>query len=68
MILYDGVHLVSDSSLEELHAEAERIGLKEIWFQKPACGIPHYDVFGTPAKKLTVNCTRKELVRKAVRF
>jgi hypothetical protein len=52
MILFDGVHLVSDLSLDELHkfANSPRIGLKREWFQDRR--YPHYDVFG--CKVLTV--------------
>jgi len=42
-IFTDGVHLVSDSSVDELHDFAQRIGLKREWFQdKPRS--PHYDM------------------------
>jgi predicted transglutaminase-like protease len=35
-------HMVSDS-LEELHAMAEKIGMKREWFQDKG-SMPHYDV------------------------
>lgn len=39
-------HLATDSSLEELHAMATRLGLKREWFQdKP--NAPHYDLVPT---------------------
>lgn len=42
-IFTDGVHLVSDKSVEELHEFAQRIGMKREWFQdKPR--EPHYDM------------------------
>ena len=41
MLLTDGVHLVSDTSLEELHRFAQGIGLKREWFQGD-----HYDLTG----------------------
>lgn len=42
-------HLVSDSSFEELHTFAEKLGLKRAWFQGD-----HYDL--TPGKRrLAVN-------------
>ena len=52
MILTDGVHLVSDHSLNELHKFARRIGLKPEWFQDGLPGVdgpgaevhPHYDL------------------------
>lgn len=61
MILFDGTHMVSDESLDELHAEAERIGLHRDWFQ-PHPRHSHYDVFGAPKDILTVNCTTRQLV------
>lgn len=35
-------HLVTDGDLEELHAFAQRIGLRRGWFD--AHSIPHYDL------------------------
>lgn len=36
-------HLVADT-VEELHAFAERCGLRRRWFQVSRSGIPHYDL------------------------
>lgn len=36
-------HLMADTD-EELHAFAERLGLKRSWHQKPGTPISHYDV------------------------
>lgn len=44
-ILTDGKHLVSDESVDELHAFARRMGLNREWFQKHPVH-PHYDLFG----------------------
>jgi hypothetical protein len=44
MILTDGVHLISDYSVDELHRFAVSIGLKRKWFQDHR--IPHYDIKG----------------------
>jgi len=63
-IFTDGVHLISDESLEELHAFAGRMGLRRCWFQGGKHQRhPHYDLT-TPravsraiskgAKKITV--------------
>lgn len=41
-------HMWADD-LEELHAVAEKIGLKRSYFQYKNSGIPHYDL--TPAKR-----------------
>ena len=60
MIWYDGVHLASDVSLEELHEEAAKIGLKRNWLHNGK--IPHYDVMGRFLKKIVKNCTSRELV------
>jgi hypothetical protein len=43
MIYSDGIHLISDTSLEELHAFAEKIGLKRGWLHHTP-GRPHYDL------------------------
>ncbi|MCJ7527469.1 MAG: DUF4031 domain-containing protein [Methyloceanibacter sp.] len=40
-ILTDGLHLVSNSSLDELHEFAASIGLKRCWYRRG-----HYDLFG----------------------
>jgi len=64
MILFDGIHLASDESLDELHAFAKSVGLKREWFQDHP-RHPHYDVWGTPARSLAVNVTSRELVRLA---
>ncbi|KKN47205.1 hypothetical protein LCGC14_0665460 [marine sediment metagenome] len=46
MILMDAKgHLVSDSSLAELHDFAARIGMRRSWFQLGQSGQhPHYDI------------------------
>lgn len=36
-------HLVADT-LDELHAMAQRLGLKRSWFQVSRSGMPHYDI------------------------
>lgn len=43
-IYYDKIgHLVSDSSLEELHSFAQSLGLRKEWFQDHP-KHPHYDL------------------------
>lgn len=37
-------HLFTDGPAEELHALAEKIGLKREWFQEARDGTPHYDL------------------------
>lgn len=37
-------HLVSDTSLEELHLFAKSLGLRREWFHEKS--IPHYDLTG----------------------
>lgn len=39
-------HMVADT-LDELHAMAQRLGLKRSWFQKSRNGMPHYDICQT---------------------
>ena len=67
MIWYDGIHMMTDSDdLEELHAFAERIGMSRSKFQDHLTH-PHYDVWGARAKRLTVNCGSKDLLRRCRR-
>lgn len=43
-------HLISDTSLDELHAFAQLIGLKRAWAQlPPKASAPHYDL--TPLRR-----------------
>lgn len=65
---FDGVHLMvgRGQALADLHVIARSIGLQRRWFQdKP--GLPHYDVWGAPAKKLSVNCTARKMVERCRR-
>lgn len=43
MIFTDGVHLISDTSLEELHAYAASVGIKRCWYHSGS-SWPHYDI------------------------
>jgi len=54
MIYTDGVHLVSDKSLAELHEFARVLKLKPEWFQNAADQVhhnPHYDLTTARAKR-----------------
>ena len=44
----DWCHMATDTSLEELHQMAARLGLRRAWFQDTPTH-PHYDL--TPAKR-----------------
>lgn len=47
MIYFDGVHLVTDGPVQELHSFAEKAGLPRRWFENKRGKLhPHYDVFG----------------------
>ncbi len=63
-------HLVSDSSLEELHRFAEALGLRRAWFQ--AKSIPHYDltgeVYDLALERGATLVSSREIVRRAVRM
>ena len=41
--------MMSDTSLEELHEFAQRLGLKRSWFQQGSA--PHYDLSKTKRRK-----------------
>lgn len=63
-------HLVSDSSLDELHEFAAVLGLRREWFQ--ARSIPHYDLTGSvyllALERGAVLVSSRELIRRAVRL
>ena len=62
-------HLVSDTSIEELHEFAENLGLRREWFQVKS--IPHYDLTGTVYELAiaqgAILVTSREIIRRAVR-
>ena len=62
-------HLVSDTSLDELHEFAGILGLRREWLHRKT--IPHYDLTGEAYERaLTCGATlvsSRELVRRAVR-
>ena len=66
MIYFDGVHMMTDGSLDELDRAADAIGLARKHFQ-PHRRHPHFDVWGAPAKRIRVNCTTREMLRKCRR-
>lgn len=59
MILTDGIHLISDSSIGELHEFARRIGLKREWFQEHF--HPHYDLTTKRMSEKAVKAGAKEV-------
>lgn len=65
MIYTDGIHLITDGDIEELHTFANKIGLKRKHFQCPRAWQAHYDVWGKPrekALKMAVNIDSYKLV------
>ena len=62
-------HLVSDTSIAELHAFAENLGIRREWFQRRS--VPHYDLTGVRYDLALAMGARlvssRELVRSAVR-
>jgi len=62
-------HLVSDSSIEELHEFAENLGLRREWFQQK--NIPHYDltgfVYDLAIERGAILVSSREIVKRAVR-
>jgi uncharacterized protein DUF4031 len=63
-------HLVSDTSLEELHLFAESLGLHREWFQEKS--IPHYDLTGKvyelALERGATLVSSREIVLRAVRM
>lgn len=63
-------HLVSDTSLDELHEFAESLGLRREWFQQKS--IPHYDltgyVYDLAVARGAIVVSSREIVRRAVRI
>ena len=51
-------HMMSDTSLAELHSFARRLGLKRDWFQNGSA--PHYDLCKSKRKK-AIELGAKEL-------
>lgn len=65
-LFFDGIHLISDCDLGELHQFAKRVGLKREWFQDKR--VPHYDVFGgikDRVEKAIGKCSTRALIKKA---
>lgn len=64
MIYFDGIHLISDESIAELHRFAKKIGLRRPWFQADRkrggnASFPHYDVIGGMVGKALVAGARR---------
>lgn len=63
-------HLVSDSSLDELHEFAAGLGLRREWFQQKS--VPHYDLTGRhydlALERGAILVSSREIVRRAVRL
>jgi Protein of unknown function (DUF4031) len=63
-------HLVSDTSLGELHQFAESLGLRREWFQEKS--IPHYDLTGAvydlALERGATLVSSREIVLRAVRM
>lgn len=54
MIYTDGIHLISNSSIDELHSFAESIGIKRCWYHSKSNWL-HYDI----PKKMRENFSEK---------
>jgi hypothetical protein len=67
MILFDGVHMTSTESLEELFEAAKDLGLRRRWLQRSNGGILHFDLFGAKAKALPKNCEGRDIVARGIR-
>lgn len=67
MVYTDGIHLMA-ASVEELHAFAEKVGIKRCWFEGVRKGHPHYDLNAQNKNKAidggAILVTSRELVNK----
>lgn len=70
MIFTDGVHMISDTSVEELHEFAKVMELNRCWFHNPREGRPrpHYDLIrkgalGAAIEKGAAGVSPLDLVR-----
>ena len=66
-------HLVSDTSLEELHRFAAGIGLRRGWFQGMRKRHPHYDLTTDHKRAQAITAgaklvSSKELIRRLLRM
>lgn len=65
MIYTDTIHLISDSSVDELHRFAVGIGLRHEWFQDHPLR-PHYDLMKNKKKKAVEAGAKKVSSREIV--
>ena len=70
MILTDGIHLISDESLNELHEFAQSMGLKRCWYRRGR--HPHYDLTTSLKVQAAIakgakEVTPKDLVRASLK-
>lgn len=67
MLLFDGTHLTSDTSLEELLRGADALGLRREWLQRAHCGVWHFALWGRMVRKVLVNARSRDVLRRGVR-
>lgn len=64
-------HLMTDGNIDELHAMADKIGLKREWFQNKNVRYLHYDVHprlrALAIKHGAVEVSSQELINRCVR-
>lgn len=65
----DWCHLVSDASQEELHAFAQRLGLRRKWFQDDL--VQHYEIRGSALRDKAISLgavpvTTRDLVTRVI--
>lgn len=45
MMYSDGIHLISDQGIDDLHIQCQKLGIKRCWFHNGGGGrFPHYDI------------------------
>jgi hypothetical protein len=65
MIYTDGTHVISDISLDELHAFAKLIGFKKEWFQDNK-KYQHYDLTTKRAYIRAIKAGAKKITSKEI--
>ena len=62
MLWFDGAHMVSDISVNDLHKNAKQMNIPKKYFYN-SDKFPHYDILGKHKWKINKNCSPKYIVK-----